>query len=70
MLKGTIKLDAASLVPGHPLLKKLSLVTVKELLLYSLLLRVKKAHTIFKEGDPTNDSSFIILFGKFLLHGE
>ena len=69
-VSGLVKLDAAKLVPDHPLLKRLTLVTVKELMLYSLLLRVKKGHTIYKEGDSSNNTCFIILFGKFLLHGE
>jgi hypothetical protein len=38
---GIVKLDAEKLIEGHVLLKKLSVLAVKELLLYCLLLRVK-----------------------------
>jgi hypothetical protein len=67
---GVVKLDATILVPTHPLFKRLSLIGVKEILLYSLLLRVKKGHTIFKEGEAAGSASFIVLYGKFLLHSE
>ena len=63
-----IKLDAEKLVPHHPLFKKVSLVTVKELLVYCVLLRVKSGVSIYKEGDSSNATTYIILFGKFLLH--
>ena len=56
------------LIPHHPLFKKLSIVTVKELLVYCVLLRVKLGVTIYNERDPSNSTSYIILFGKFLLH--
>ena len=62
------KLDAEKLVPLHPLFKKLSLITVKELLVYCVLLRIKKGHTIYREGDSANETSYIILYGKILLH--
>ncbi len=62
------RLDAEKLVPLHPLFKKLSLLTVKELLVYCVLLRIKKGHTIYREGDSSNDTSYIILYGKILLH--
>lgn len=41
---------------------------MKELLVYCVLLRVKLGQTIFKEGDHANDTTYIILYGKFLLH--
>ena len=63
-----IKLDAEKLVPHHPLFKKVSLITVKELLVYCVLLRVKSGVSIYKEGDSSNATTYIILFGKFLLH--
>ena len=63
-----IILDAEKLVPHHPLFKKVSLVTVKELLVYCVLLRVKSGVSIYKEGDSSNATTYIILFGKFLLH--
>ena len=63
-----MRLDAEKLIPNHPLFRKLSLVSVKELLVYCVLLRVKSGVTIFKEGDPSNDTTYIILYGKFLLH--
>jgi CRP-like cAMP-binding protein len=69
-LPGIVKLDAEKLVPGHPLLKKLSLLAVKELLVYCLLLRVKHGHTIYKESESANQTSYIILYGKFLLHNS
>jgi len=62
------RLDAEKLIPLHPLFKKLSLLTVKELLVYCVLLRIKKGHTIYREGDSSNDTSYIILYGKILLH--
>lgn len=68
MAPGIVKLDAERLIEGHVLLKKLSIVAVKEMLLYCLLLRVKKGYTIYKEGEPANDTSYVILFGKFLMH--
>ena len=46
----------------------MSLITVKELLVYCVLLRIKKGHTIYREGDPSNDTAYIILYGKILLH--
>ncbi len=39
--EGIVKLDAEKLVPYHPLFKKLSLLAVKELLLYCMLIRAK-----------------------------
>ncbi|TNV80958.1 hypothetical protein FGO68_gene1252 [Halteria grandinella] len=65
---GIVKLDAEKLIEGHVLLKKLSIVAVKEMLLYCLLLRVKQGHTIYKEGESANETSYFILFGKFLMH--
>ena len=66
--RARVKLDAEMLIPNHPLFKKLSIVTVKELLDYCVLLRVKLGVTIYNERDPSNQTSYIILFGKFLLH--
>ena len=41
---------------------------MKELLVYCVLLRIKKGHTIYREGDSANETSYIILYGKILLH--
>ena len=66
--RDTVRLDAEKLVPHHPLFKKVTLVTVRELLVYCVLLRVKSGVSIYKEGDSSNNTAFIILYGKFLLH--
>jgi hypothetical protein len=50
--------------------RKLSLVTVKELLVYCVLLRVKLGSTIYREENLANETSYIILYGKFLLHNS
>jgi hypothetical protein len=63
-----VKLNAEALLPHHPLFKKLSLVSVKEILVYCVLLRVKSGVSIYKEGDSSNATAYIILYGKFLLH--
>lgn len=36
--------------------------------MYCVLLRVKCGATIYKEGDHANDTCYIVLYGKLLLH--
>ena len=36
--------------------------------MYCVLLRVKSGISIYKEGDSSNATAYIILYGKFLLH--
>jgi len=66
--EGVVKLDAEKLIPYHPLFKKVSLLAVKELLLYCMLIRVRTGQTLYKEGDHAKNTAYIILYGKFLLH--
>ncbi|CDW82978.1 UNKNOWN [Stylonychia lemnae] len=66
--EGIVKLDAEKLVPFHPLFKKVSLLAVKELLLYCMLIRVRVGQTLYKQNDDSKSTAFIVLYGKFLLH--
>lgn len=50
------------------MLSKLSLLSVKEVLVYCMLFRVKVGSTVYKEGDDANGTSYIVLFGKILLY--
>lgn len=65
---GIVKLDAEQILPHHPLFRKLTLPTVKEILLCSTLIRVKHGAKIYKEGVSSSETSYLILYGKFLLH--
>eukprot|EP00347_Sterkiella_histriomuscorum_P000407 403375983 len=65
---GIMKLEAVKLIPYHPFFKKLSLLAVKELMIYCMLIRVRHGQTLYKEGDHANNTAYIVLYGKFLLH--
>jgi len=67
--KSLFELKAEKILGAHPLFKNFNLETLKCFLANSILFRVRRDQILYKEGDPAEERTYIVVVGKIALKG-